>query len=245
VQLPGFYIELLAVGERDKIVAHGPRTFSFGAFHRDFLARREGFAMILLVGHDGAADAAAFRAGGIGDFSVFDFAREGRRPDGSAVTLAFSLAFARDPKAPDVGFATCHHRVPEAFWNPAFQAHANTAAGVAGVVMVADNPADHHIFLSALVGERELRASSSGISVPTPRGDIDVMDPAAFAQHFGVAAPDVSHGARLAALRLAVRELSAAQKCLQAGGVPASLHMGRVVVGPQPAMGATLVFERA
>ena len=166
--------------------------------------------MILLEGRDGPADAAAFRAAGIGDFSVFDFAREGRRPDGSAVTLAFSLAFARDPKAPDIGFATCHHHVPEGFWNPAFQSHANTAAGVAGVVMVADNPADHHIFLSAFVGQRELLATSSGISVSTPRGDIQVMHPAAFAQHYGVAAPDVAHGARLAALRILTRDVSAA-----------------------------------
>ena len=245
VQLPGFYIELLAVGERDKIVAPGPRTFSFGAFHRDFLARHEGLAMLLLEGRDGPADAAAFRTAGIGDFAVFDFSREGRRPDGAAVTLAFSLAFARDPKAPDIGFATCHHHVPESFWNPAVQSHANTATGVAGVVMVADNPADHHIFLSALVGRRELLATSSGISVSTPRGDIQVMDPAAFAQHFGVGAPDVAHGARLAALRIAVQDVGAAVKRLQAADVPATMRMGRIIVGPQTAMGATLVLAPA
>lgn len=245
VQLPGFFIEILAVVDREKIVAPGSRLFSFGAFHRDFLAHREGLAMILLEGHDGAADAAAFRAAGIGDFNVFEFAREGRRPDGSSVTLSFSLAFARDPKAPDIGFATCHHHVPDGFWNAAVQAHANSAAAVAGVVMVADNPADHHIFLSAFVGERELLATSSGINVPTPRGDIQVMDPAAFTQHFGVAAPDISHGARLAALRVTVRDVAAAVKALQAAGVPASMRMGRIVVGPQAAMGATLVFEPA
>lgn len=245
VQLPGFFIEILTVAERDKIVAHGPHTFSFGAFQRDFLARCEGLSMILLEGRDGAGDAAAFRAAGLGAFTPFDFSREARRPDGSAVTLAFSLAFARDPKAPEIGFATCHHRHPDAFWNPAFQAHANTVTAVAGVVMVADNPADHHIFLSALTGQRDLRASSSGISVATPRGDIQVLDPVAFARHFAVPAPDISHGARLAALRLVVRDMVAARSCLQAGGIAAADRMGRVVIGPQAALGAALVLEPA
>jgi len=119
VQLDRFYVELLTVGEPEKIPPHGPRSFSFGAFNRDFLARREGLSMLLLDGRDAKADAAAFRAAGIGDFDVFDFEREGRRPDGSAVKLAFSLVFAVDPRAPDAGFATCQHHFPQNFWNPA------------------------------------------------------------------------------------------------------------------------------
>ena len=35
-----------------------------------------------------------FRGAGIGDFDVFDFEREGRRPDGTPIKVAFSLAFA-------------------------------------------------------------------------------------------------------------------------------------------------------
>jgi hypothetical protein len=243
VQLPGAYIEILAIGDPDAIAPHGPRSFSFAAFHRDFLARAEGLDMILLEGRGAAADAAAFRAAGIGDFDVFDFAREGHRPDGSTARLAFSLAFAVDRTAPDIAFATCQHQFPENFWDPACQRHVNTAERIAGVVMVAENPADHHIFLSAFVGERELLATSSGINVPTPRGDIQVMGPAAFTQHFGVAPPDLTQGARLAALRFTVRDFAAAVKVLQAANVPASVRMGRIIVGPQAATGATLVFE--
>ncbi len=126
-----------------------------------------------------------------------------------------------------------------------FQAHPNTATGVAGVVLVAENPSDHHIFLSAFTGERELLATSNGITVTTPRGTIQMMDPSAFARHFGVAAPDIGRGARLAALIVSVGDLPALAASLARANVPVATHMDRLVVGPQDAMGATIVFAPA
>ncbi len=115
--------------------------------------------MLVLEGRDAHADARAFREAGIGDFDVFDFEREGKRPDGTPIKVAFSLAFARDPPAPDIGFFTCQHRFPENFWNPAFQVHPNTAVSVAGVVLVATKPSDHYRFLTAFTGADEVAAS--------------------------------------------------------------------------------------
>jgi hypothetical protein len=112
-------------------------------------------------------------------------------------------------------------------------------------VLVGENPTDLHIFLSAFTGERELQATSSGVTAPTPRGDIKVMDPAAFANHFGVPAPDISGGARLAALRFHVRDRAALMAALGAGGIAAISHMGATVVDAGTAMGATVVFEPA
>ena len=157
---------------------------------------------------------------GSGTSTTYDFEREGKRPDGTPIKVAFSLAFAADPQAPDVGFFTCLHRHPENFWNPAFQVHPNAAAGVAGVVLVAENPTDHHIFLSALVGERDIHATSTGIVVPTPRGDIQVMDPAAFRIQFGVEPPDIARGARIAALRIAVGDFGQAMRDAAGGPYP-------------------------
>jgi hypothetical protein len=159
------------------------------------------------------------------------------------VKVGFSLAVARDERAPDTGFATCQQHFPENFWNPAFQQHPNTAKGVAGVVLVAENPADHHVFLSAFTGVRDLHATSSGVSASTPRGEIQIMDPAAFRSHFGVEPFDVASGARLAALRFSVRDPAALVAALDAGGIEFARHMGRIVVAPEIAMGATLAFE--
>jgi hypothetical protein len=154
VQFPGVFIELIAIGEPELIRIGAPGTFSFGAFLRDFLAREEGLAMLVLEGKGAPEDAAAFRAAGIGDFKPFNFEREAKRPDGSLTTVAFSLVFAADEKAPDIGYFTCQQHHPENFWNPAFQQHPNGAATVAGIVMVSENPEDHRHFISSFAGER-------------------------------------------------------------------------------------------
>jgi hypothetical protein len=244
VQLPGFFVEPLTVAEPEKLGTDG-FSINFGRFNQSFLARREGLSVLLLETGDAAADAASFHAAGIAASDALRFEREGTRPDGAKVKVGFSVAFARDRHAPGVGFGVCQQHFPENFWNPAFQRHPNTVSAIAGAVLVAENPSDLHIFLSAFTGERELQATSSGITAPTPRGDIKVMDPAAFANHFGVAAPDISGGARLAAMRFQVRDRAALMAALGAGGIAAISHMGTTVVDAVAAMGATLVFEPA
>jgi hypothetical protein len=244
VQLPGFFVELLAMADTAGIVPHGPRSFSFGAFNRDFLAHAEGLSMLVLESKDARGDAEAFRAAGLGDFEAYNFERPARAPDGAAVKVAFSLAFARDDQAQETAFFTCQQHYPENFWNPAFQDHPNSVERISAVVLVADNPTDHHIFLSAFVGERALTATSSGITIHTPRGDIQVMDPVAFAGHFGVDSPDTSGGARLAAIVFGVRNFSAVVGTLQKAGIEASVRMGRIVVAPGSTMGATIIFEQ-
>ena len=242
VQLPGFFIELLTVAEPENLGTDGFSNL-FGRFHQSFIGNQDGLSLLLLATDDAATDAAALQSAGIAASEVLNFEREGKRPDGATVKVAFSLAFARDAGAPGVGFAVCQQHFPENFWNPAFQQHANTASGIAGVVLVAENPTDHHIFLSAFTGVRDLHATSSGVSVATPQGDIKVMDPAAFRSHFGTEPPDISQGARLAALQFHVRDRSALRAALSGGGIAFSVRMNSTIVAPQSAMGATLVFE--
>jgi hypothetical protein len=244
VQFPGCFVELLAMADTSDIAPHEPRFFSFGAFNRDFLSRGEGLSMLALGGHDAEADAGDFCAAGIGDFQMFHFERTARRPDGTPVTVAFSLAFARDPLAPDIGFFTCRHHHPENFWNPVFQQHANTAATIAGVVLVAENPADHHKFLSLFTGERDLHATSSGMTIKTVRGEIQMMTPQAFSDHFDVVPPDVTRGARMAALRIGVRDLGFAEELGRNAKLAVLPRRERLIADPSSAMGATLVFEK-
>lgn len=243
VQFPGFFVELITVGEPELIVPPAARSFSFGDFVRGFLDRRQGLAMLVLEGKAAAADVAAFHKAGIGHVEQFDFEREARRPDGSTVKVAFSLAFASDPMAPDTSFFTCQQHYPENFWNPAFQSHANGASGIAGVVMVAENPADHAAFLRAFCGASDIKSSSNGIAIRTERGEIQVMDPTAYRQHFAVEPPDLTRGARLAAIRLFARDRAAVRSTLGKGGIAATEHMGNIVIASETAYGATLIFE--
>jgi hypothetical protein len=241
VQLPGFYVELLAVAEPDKLGSDGFSQL-FGRFNQTFVERREGLSFVMLESRDAAADATEFQAAGIAVSDALHFEREGTGADGAKVKVGFSLAFARDAAA-DIGFAACQQHHPNNFWNPALQRHPNGVTGIAGAVMVAENPSDHHIFLSAFTGERELLAMSSGIAAPTPRGNLAIMDRSAFRSRFGIAAPDITDKTLLAALRFHVRDRESFAEGLEAGAVPYSWHMGQLVVGPETAMSAVLAFE--
>jgi catechol 2,3-dioxygenase-like lactoylglutathione lyase family enzyme len=244
VQFPGFFIEILTLAEPDKLGADGFSTL-FGKFNGDFLKAHEGFSLLILESRDAVQDEKAFREQGVAASSAMRFEREGKRPDGSDVKLAFSLVFARDLLAPKMGFAVCQHHFPENFWNPVFQKHGNGTAGIAGAVFVAENPTDHHIFMSAFTGERDLQSTSSGIAITTPRGEIQIMDPTAYRGHFGIEPPNVNAGMRLCALRFVAPDLKTVEAGLKAGRAGHSHHMGRVVVAPAEAMGAALIFEQS
>ncbi len=100
--------------------------------------------------------------------------------------------------------------------------------GVLGAVMVAKDPANHSRILSAFAGATALQMSADRFAIETPRGKIEMMTPVIFQDRFGVEAPDVSGGERLADLRLADKVGGAA-----------------TVVAADQLFGATLVFEAA
>jgi hypothetical protein len=243
VQFPGAFLELITVGEGAAIDPHLPDTFSFGAFVRDYLAQREGFAMLVLASEDARADKAAFDKAGIGGFKPFDFARTAKRPDGSEVEVSFSLAFARDPLAPQCGFFVCQQHRPENFWNPAMQAHPNGATALAGVTMVARDPADHAEFLSAFTGIRAFSATSAGLRFETPRGVVECLSDAASAFDFGLSA--IGEGPRLAAFTIAVDDLAAFENRLKAEALDYLKHGSALVLPPQSTFGVTLRFIAA
>ena len=113
VQLPGFFVEILTVAEPDKLEGGG-MSLLFGEFHRRFLSIHEGLSFLVLESTDAEADAAHFAASGIAQSGTVHFRREGRRPDGSPVTVAFSLAFAQAADS-DCAFSVCQQHFPENF----------------------------------------------------------------------------------------------------------------------------------
>ena len=199
--------------------------------------------MLVLRG-EGAADADEFRAKGISDFDLFEFERESRTPDDAPVRLSFALAFATDPSAPDLGFFTSKHGRPELFWNPTFQKHANGTTEIAGVIMVAPDPERHRHFLESFVGGAAKRASG-GFVFDTPRGVIEMTTPDAFLLRFGAAAPDVSNGTRLVAIRFAVSDAGRLQNLPELAGIAGLYEGNAAIISAEDAMGAVIVFEPA
>jgi hypothetical protein len=244
-QLKNCYIEILTVAEPEKIVPHGARSFSFGAFNRDFLAHREGFSMLILNSSNAVEDARAFESSGISNFDVFDFAREGTKPDGTPVKLAFSLAFAQDLASPDAGFAVCQHHFPENFWDPAFQTHANGAGGGPGVALLAHHPAGHGTFLKSFAGVGGLNSNAIAVTAHTENGDIEILEPVSFRDQFGVSPDLKGEGMVLGAMRFEVADIAQAEASHRRNGIISQRHGGRLVVPPDIAHGATLIFETA
>jgi len=243
IQFPGTYVELLALADTADIAPHSSHRFSFGAFNRDFLAQRQALSMFALQGR-GTSDADAFRRDGISEFDLYRFAREAKRPDGTTVKVAFELAFASDPLAPDIGFFTSHHLHPENFWNPAFQKHRNSATNVAGIVLVAKDPDRHRKFLAAFTDAIAVY-HAGGFIFRTPRGEIEITTPEDFTHRFGVAAPDTGQGARVAAIRFALADASLLEAAPEQAGIAGLYSENATIIGAEDAMGAVLIFEPA
>ncbi|WP_305988160.1 VOC family protein [Roseibium sp. MMSF_3544] len=194
VQVEGFFIELLSIAEPELIPDLSGRAFSFGAFNRDFLERREGASMLVLESHDAGSDRQDYEAAGLSLYDPFSFERVAHLPDGTTAQVAFDLTILQDPIGPEIGYFTCHNKFPENFWKPAFQTHENGAQDVKTVYMLAADPSDHHEFLGGFTGQREMRATSLGLEVLTPRGKIAVLNPDAYRALLGDSAADAIQG---------------------------------------------------
>ncbi|MCO5734279.1 VOC family protein [Rhizobium sp. SSA_523] len=227
VQFHSSFLELITVGDESLIEEHRPGHFSFGAFVRDYLARREGLAMLVLDSEDARHDAHRFAKRGIGAFEPFFFERKGRRPDGSETHVAFTLAFAHDPAVPDASFFVCQQHFPDAFWNTAFQQHANGARNVTEVTVQASDPGHHAAFLQAF---------ADGAFVPQ-----DAVLPLQKQGRIAIS-PDAGAGG-LVAFTLLVDDLAAVSALLGKEGIEYSIGQGRITIPAHAWFGVDLQFE--
>ena len=242
VQFPGAFLELITVGEGADIAPYAAGVFSFGTHVRDYLKAREGFAMLVLESKDARVDKAAFDKAGIGGFETFFFERKGVRPDGTAVEVSFTLAFAQDRLAQQCGFFVCQQHRPENFWNIVAQQHPNGASALAGVAMVAEDPSDHAEFMRAFTGIDEFSATSAGLRFVTPRGEIDVLSPAAFAYEYHQ--PPRSVEPHLAGFLVSVADLAAMKKRLVEASIPFDEVKDAVVIPAAHAFGTVIRFMK-
>jgi hypothetical protein len=220
MQFHGNFIELLAIVEPEKIAGAAAGGFSFGAFCRDSLARREGMAMLVFESHDAHGDHRDFEAAGLTTYPVFDFARKAKLPSGDEAEVAFSLAFVTHEAAPQAAFFTCQQHAPEYFWKPEYQRHANGAQAIAEIVMVADQPGEWRGLFEGMQGAGSAREIDGGLAVGTNRGQVTVLDAAAFTARFpGERPPPDREGPVFAAAVVSVAGMDAARERLAASAI--------------------------
>ena len=240
VQFDGAFLELIGLGDEFAAPHPSEAVYPFAGFLARYLARREGLAMLVMRSVDAEADRRSFEAAGIGDFPRFDFARKGRRPDGSEVEVAFSLAFAASPALPEAGFFVCQQRFPENFWSRAAQVHPNGALGVAGLTLVCDEPAEATPFLAAFLAAPG-RPIEGGVAFAADGTRVECVTSEAYAALYG-AAPA---GAGLAGASFAVADLEVAQKRLAEAGIVVRRGAGMAIVDAGAAMGVLFAFVEA
>ena len=69
-----------------------------------------------------------------------------------------------------------------------------------------------------------------------------MLNPDAYRMHVGTQPPDLSRGARLAAIRFAITDKARLKDMLGGSGVAFSEHRGNIVLAADVATGATLIF---
>lgn len=236
VQLHGGYLELLAVTRPQDVFEAEPGTFSFPAFNRDYLARHEGFSMLVLGTQDAAAESARWRDAGLQTYAPFDFSRIAAMPDGGEKRIGFSLAYTSTPDAPWLGHFACQHHAPEYFAQPQFQTHGNTAQAIRDVWISGDGAlalADH---MREFIGGDGAAVTAGRYEFRTPRGTIVLADAGEFRAAFGVAPPHPEDGPHLAGFTLRCGSLDFfAGKGLDAVG-------DRLVVLPRLGFGTAIAF---
>ncbi|WP_210490801.1 VOC family protein [Microvirga antarctica] len=243
VQMRTSFIELITASAGVAMAPDEATTFSFGAFVKNYLARREGLAMLVLDTADAKADALTFRQAGIGDFEPFFFERSGRKPDGSPVHVAFTLAFAQAITAPLAGFFVCQQHFPENFWNAAYQRHGNGAQDVEVVALSAPSPEDMEAFLSAFAGVAPTHPAFHDLAYPLAGGGhLDVMTPDDAGELYGSVEAELDQPA-FVAYTVRVDDLHAQERRLADAHIPFSRMGTRLVVPASAAFGVAIAFE--
>jgi hypothetical protein len=219
VQMQGNFLEVVGIADAGIIPPHAPGVFSFARGNADFLARREGMSSLVFQSADARADRRDFLAAGLNAFENVDFSRKAGLPDGTEVTVAFSLAFVTDPAMPETTFFTCQQHAPEHFWKPAYQVHANGAHHAAEAIMVAPDPTAHADFFAGIHGADAVEARDGGVSVATDLGSISMLTPAGFRERFGAESSGLATTPHFAGFRIGVNDLGATRAILAKAGV--------------------------
>lgn len=198
IQLHGTYLELLSVTVPKVVPEHRTGHFSFAAFNRDYLARHEGFSMMVLDTPDARADIKSWRAAGLQTYEPFDFSRIAKMPDGTDVTVGFSLAFVSHPAAPWLGLFACQHYRPDYYAQPQYLKHLNGASTVQDVWIAGETAMELAGFIHTITGANSVSESPDHIAFRTRTGAIVLARPQAFEAAFGVTSPHLKDGPHLA-----------------------------------------------
>lgn len=241
---PGGPIEAFGTGNRCAMLRQGyielvgvvdPAAFNFVG---DYMGRYDGIHVLALATDDAEAAASRLRASGMDVPGAVALERlvDDAYPDGPRARFAR----VRPPEAPEAETFLIQHFTPEALWQERFTTHANACVALDEVVMSVPDPAATARRLSLLAG-RDAAPEDGGFVIALPRGRLRMLPPDA--EPFPGAAVPAAPSVAGIALRTSDGNASL-RRVLEANAIPHRILGTDVLVPPEAAGGACLLFRR-
>ena len=236
IQLNGAYLELLAVTRPQDVVEHSKQSFSFSAFNRDYLARHEGFSMVVFDSQDARADLTKWKSQGLTTFDPFDFSRQAKMPDGRNVTVGFALAQTMLESAPWLGHFACQHFRRDYYEQPQYLTHANTSRRIKDVWISGPDALATVRHLAAVIMAEPEELGADWVRFDCRSSKLIIASSEAFAATFGMKPPHPEDGPHLCGLTISCDTLEHLPSAL------VTRRANRAIVDPAQSFGTALAF---
>lgn len=225
------YFELLMV----------PQRLPGREYYYDFARIGDGLAAVALKTDNARGAFGELTAAALAPSEPVDFSRPVQLAQGIK-TASFRITQLGLEQTPGGQVFLCQHFTRDVVWRPEYQAHANTATGLAALAILSTDVA-----ATAAAYERlfdvKAREISEGLLIDTGDTPIAIVSEAALAKRLPGVWVSARHPPCMAVLFIRVADRAAAERALGAGGLhPARMPDGSVAVGATEAHGVALVF---
>ena len=213
----------------------------FNAERREWLKNGGGLANVALATDGADISFEAFRKAGLNPDAPLFF---DRAVEVAGKTEHAQFRTVRIPKTnmPVVGFFVCEHITPQFVYRPEWARHPNGARGIAGVTVIAEQPAKWIPELEKYFGAGSARRDGNGVVVDTGTQPIRYLTRQDYAARYPGIVP-VRPGDHPALLGVRVASLPACEALLKKNGVKIMKpDAGRLLVPPSEAAHLTLEF---
>ena len=225
------YFELLMV----------PQRLPGREYYYDFARIGDGLAAVALKTDNARGAYGELAAAALAPSEPVDFSRPVPLPEGMK-SAAFRITQLGLEQTPGGQVFLCQHFTRDVVWRPEYQAHANTATGLAALAILS-----HDVPATAEAYERlfDIKAMTipEGLLVDTGDTPIAVVDEGALAKKLPGVWISGRHQPCMAALFIRVTNRDTAEKTLRAGGLhPMRMPDGSVALGAAEAHGVAIIF---
>jgi catechol 2,3-dioxygenase-like lactoylglutathione lyase family enzyme len=247
VQPRGFHKKLgtanhLMIFDRDYFEILGiVEPTPYNAERREWLKNGGGLANVALATDGADLACEAFKAAGLNPDAPLDF---DRAVEVGGKTEHAKFRTVRIPKTnmPVVGFFICEHLTPQFVYRSEWAKHPNGARGIAGVTVIAEQPAKWIAELEKYFGAGSVRREGDGIVADTGTQPVRYLTRQAYVARYPGVTP-VRPGDHPALLHIRVGSLSTCEGLLQKNGVAfLKPDPGRLLVPPSVAAHLTIEF---